>query len=112
VTVLRGHIWLVTLDPTIANEQRGSRPCIVVSTHRFNSLPIRQAIVVPLTSRERGLPHHIPVVDDGGLDRLSWAMCEAVRAVTTQRFGPLISTATEETLTRITDQLSLWISSN
>ncbi|MDQ3989306.1 MAG: type II toxin-antitoxin system PemK/MazF family toxin [Actinomycetota bacterium] len=109
--VQHGHIWLVALDPTVANEQRGTRPCIVVSSDRFNSLPIRQAIVVPLTTRERGFPHHIAITDDGGLNRPSWAMCEAVRTVSTHRFSRLISTGTEETLTAIVDQLTLWLSS-
>ena len=109
VTVLRGHIWLVALDPTVANEQHGARPCIVVSGDRFNALPIRLAIVVPLTSRQRGLPHHISVADDGGLERPSWAMCEAVRAVSIQRFGRIIGTATDETLSAIVDQLLLWL---
>jgi mRNA interferase MazF len=109
VRVQRGHIWSVTLDPTVANEQRGTRPCIVVSTDRFNSLPILQAIVVPLTSRERGFPHHIPVRDTGGLNRQSWAMCEAVRAVSVTRFGHLIGTAGAETLNAIRTQLLLWL---
>lgn len=100
----------MTLDPTVANEQRGSRPCVVVSADRFNVLPIRHAIVVPLTSRERGFPHHIAVTDDGGLNRSSWAMCEAVRAVSLERFGRLISTASNLTLAAITDQLVHWLS--
>ncbi|MGH3960385.1 type II toxin-antitoxin system PemK/MazF family toxin [Mycobacterium sp.] len=60
-----------------------ARPCVVVSADRFNRLPIRQAIVVPLTMGEHGFPHHISVTEDGGRGRASWAMCEAVRAVTT-----------------------------
>lgn len=106
--VAHGQVWTVTLDPTVANEQRGTRPCIVVSTERFNALPIRQVIVVPLTTRERGLPHHIPVTDDGGLNRPSWAMCEAVRAVSLERFGRLIGTANRLTVEAITDQLMVW----
>jgi mRNA interferase MazF len=105
----RGQIWTVSLDPTLANEQRGVRPCLVISSDRFNALPIQHAIVVPLTTRERGLPHHIAVTDDRGLSRPSWAMCEALRAVTTQRFGKLIGTAAEETLDGITSQLDLWL---
>ncbi|MDQ3887142.1 MAG: type II toxin-antitoxin system PemK/MazF family toxin [Actinomycetota bacterium] len=100
----------MTLDPTVANEQRGTRPCVVVSTDRFNALPIRQALVVPLTTRERGFPHHIAVTDDGGLNRPSWAMCEAIRAVSLERFGRLISTAERATLAEIFDQLVLWLS--
>ncbi|HET9256928.1 MAG TPA: type II toxin-antitoxin system PemK/MazF family toxin [Pseudonocardiaceae bacterium] len=111
MNVGRGEIWSVVLDPTVANEQRGTRPCVVISSDRFNKMPIRQAIVVPLTTRERGFPHHISVADDGGLARPSWAMCEAVRTVSTQRFGRLISTATDDTLSEITDQLTLWLTS-
>jgi mRNA interferase MazF len=103
-----GQIWTVSLDPTLANEQRGVRPCIVVSIDRFNALPIRHAIVVPLTTRERGLPHHVEVSDDG-LTRTSWAMCEAVRAVSVERFGRLIGTGSRATMTAITDQLVLWL---
>lgn len=112
--VRRGQIWAVALDPVVANEQRGIRPCIVVSADRFNNLPIRQAMVVPLTSRHRGLSHHvavsdIAVSDGGGLKRSSWAMCEALRTVSLQRFGQLISTAAEDTLAKVTEQLLLWL---
>ncbi len=107
--VAHGQVWSVTLDPTVANEQRGTRPCVIVSIDRFNALPIRQAIVVPLTSRDRGFPHHIAVADDGGLSRPSWAMCEAVRAVSLDRFGRHISTANSITVAAITNQLTLWL---
>ena len=110
--VQQGHIWLAPLDPTVANEQRGFRPCLVVSGDRFNALPIRQAIVVPLTTRERGFPHHVRVVDDGGLNRASWAMCEAVRAVSTQRFELEISTASDDTLTEVIGQLNLLLTAD
>lgn len=105
----QADIWSVGLDPTVANEQRGIRPSIVVSAGRFNALPIRQALVVPLTSRNRGLPHHVPVADDGGLNRPSWAMCEAVRAVSAQRFGRRVGAADGPTMDAILAQLALWL---
>jgi mRNA interferase MazF len=44
-------------------------------------------IVVPLTTVDRGLPHHISVaVEPAGLDRASWARTEDVRAISEQRF--------------------------
>ena len=108
--VARGQVWTVSLDPTTKNEQRGTRLCLVVSADRYNSLPIRQAIIVPLTSRERGFPHHIQVADDGGLNRPSSAMSEGVRAVSVERFGRLISTASRDTMNSIAQQLILWLS--
>lgn len=36
-------------------------------------------------------------------------MCEAIRAVSLERFGGLISTATSLTLAAIADQVVLWL---
>ena len=82
---------------------------MVVSADRFNRLPIGLCIVVPLTSRDRSLPHHIAVLHDGGLKRPSWAMCEAVRSVSVQRFGTLIATADATTTEAVARQVTRWI---
>lgn len=47
--VKRGDIYLVALDPTQGHEQRETRPVLVVSPDRFNTLT-RVPIVVPITS--------------------------------------------------------------
>jgi len=109
MTVRQGQIWAVSLDPTVANEQAGTRPCIVISADRFNALPISQCIVVPLTSRNRRLPHHIRIGDDGGLKRPSWAMCEAIRTVSTQRLGVLVGAASDDTTAAVVRQVVRWL---
>ena len=45
----RGDIYLVSLDPTRGHEQQGTRPVLVVSPDRFNTLT-RVPIVVPIIS--------------------------------------------------------------
>lgn len=45
----RGDIYLVSLDPTQGHEQQGTRPVLIVSPDRFNTLT-RVPIVVPITS--------------------------------------------------------------
>lgn len=45
----RGDIYLVSLDPTLGHEQQGTRPVLIVSPDRFNTLT-RGPIVVPITS--------------------------------------------------------------
>jgi len=47
--VERGDIYLVSLDLTLGREQQGTRPVLVVSPDRFNTLT-RVPIVVPITS--------------------------------------------------------------
>lgn len=105
----RGDIWLVTLSPTTANEQAGTRPCVVVSVDRFNAMPIQQAIVVPVTTKDRQLPHHISLAAGDTLPRPSWALCEAVRAVSTKRFLRKLGSARPEELAAITDQVVAWL---
>ena len=108
----RGQIWTVALSPTVANEQAGIRPCVVISANAYNAMPIGHAIVVPLTSRDRGLPHHVGVVDNGALQRPSWAMCEAVRAISVQRLGTLIGSADRATTDAIVRHVSAWIATD
>jgi mRNA interferase MazF len=109
MTVRRGQIWTVNVNPTTANEQAGRRPCLVISADLFNALPIRRCIVIPLTTRDRQLPHHIRVKDDGGLTRPSWAMCEAVRSISANRLGDLIGMAESTTIGAVADQVRAWI---
>ena len=45
----RGDVYLVSRDPTQGHEQQGTRPVLVVSHDRFNSVT-RVPIVVPITS--------------------------------------------------------------
>ena len=45
----RGDIYLVSLDPTLGHERQGTRPVLVVSPDRFNTLT-RVPIVVPITT--------------------------------------------------------------
>jgi mRNA interferase MazF len=81
------QVWVADLNPTVGGEQRGRRPCVVVSSSLYCAFPIPMVIVVPLTTVDRGLPHHIPILSAAaGLDRPSWARTDAIRAISEQRF--------------------------
>ena len=76
------QVWWVDLDPQIGREQAGRRPAIVVGSPFACSLPNRLAIVVPMTTRDRGLPFH-PAVQLG--DTTGYAMTDQVKAISTER---------------------------
>lgn len=104
----RGEVWLVDLNPTRGHEQAGTRPALVVSADEFNHGPAGLVIVVPMTTRKRGIPLHVSVdPPEGGLDRRSFIKCEDVRSVSEQwlvrRFG-VVST---ETLSLVADRLRI-----
>lgn len=105
-----GDILLCDLNPVAGQEQGGIRPVIVVSHHRYAVIP-GLFLAVPLTSRDRRLDHHIevPADDRTGLNRLSYAMTEQVRAMSDQRAGRQIGKVSSETLTAISRYLHLFI---
>ncbi len=85
-----GDILLVTLDPATGNEQGGLRPAVVISTSDYDQLVAGRLLVVcPITSKDRGLAHHVPVTRAGShrLDRPSWVMCEQPRTISSRRVG-------------------------
>jgi mRNA interferase MazF len=92
--IRRGEVWLADLKPTRAREQTGQRPVLqrlvlIVSVSRFNHSGAGLVIAVPFTSRKRGIPTHIEVrPPDGGLREPSFAMCEQVRSIATDRLAP------------------------
>ena len=90
---------MADLSPVIGSEQSGQRPVVVVNSPFYASFPISMAIVVPLTTQDRGLPHHVPVSSaQSGLRRQSWARTDDVRAISEQRFTgrPLGSVSDKE----------------
>jgi mRNA interferase MazF len=88
-TIRRGEVWLADLEPTRGREQAGERPVLIVSTDPFNQGSAQLVIVVPFTTRQRGLGVHVEVrPPEGGLREVSFAMCEQVRSLAIDRLGP------------------------
>jgi mRNA interferase MazF len=82
---------------------------VEVSADRFNRSRAGVVFVVPLTTRARGIPTHVEVhPPDGGLHETSWARCEDLRSVSTERLmtGPL-GTVPAEVLDAIGERLRL-----
>ncbi|MBO0867602.1 MAG: type II toxin-antitoxin system PemK/MazF family toxin [Micromonosporaceae bacterium] len=87
--VLTWQTWMVDFGHPVGSEQGGLRPAVIVASAMHSRFPIDMTIVVPLTTRDRGLPHHVPVnSDQAGLRRPSFARTEDIIAVSTQRLGP------------------------
>ncbi|MBC8181667.1 type II toxin-antitoxin system PemK/MazF family toxin, partial [candidate division KSB1 bacterium] len=53
VGVKRGDIWLVDLNPTRGSEQKGIRPCIIISNDLTNKYA-PTVCAIPLTSNLDG----------------------------------------------------------
>ncbi len=82
----RGEVWMLDLDPVPGHEPAGRRPGLIVSVDLFNHGPAGLVIILPITTRERGIPFHVRLeADEGGLRQASFAKCEDVRSVSAER---------------------------
>jgi mRNA interferase MazF len=80
--------WLVDFGQPAGSERGGKRPAVIVGSADHCRFPIDVALVIPVTTRDRGLPHHVPINSrESGLDRPSWARTEDIRAISARRFS-------------------------
>jgi mRNA interferase MazF len=104
------EVWFADLDPVVGSEQGRKRPVVIVSSRLFAAFPTAMAIVVPLSSVDRGLPHHVPVSSpESGLDRVSWARVDDVRSLSERRLGRKLGVVAEKEAAAIRGQLRLMI---
>jgi mRNA interferase MazF len=86
-TIEPWQVWLVDFGSPAGSERGGTRPAVIVGSEDHCRFPIPMALVVPLTTRDRGLPHHIAIGStESVLKQPSWARTEDIRAISTTRF--------------------------
>ena len=93
-----GDVVWVSPDLTIGREQRGRRPAIIVAGAGYLRVVDTLALIVPVTSVDRGWPNHVPVA---GLPGTSWAMTEQLRATARERLHGRLGQVDEITLASI-----------
>ncbi len=108
VEPLRGEVWNVNFDPTRGREQGKDRPALIVSTNRFNQGPADLVVVLPITSKGKGIPLHVKIdKPEGGLKTTSYAMTEAVRSISKERLGKRWGTVSATTMAEVEDRLRI-----
>ena len=104
----RGEIWLVNLNPARGHEQAGIRPALVISVDTFNHGPADLVVVLPITSKYKGIPFHVKVnPPEGNLDKESFIKCEDVRSISKIRLEKLIGEVFNNTLIKVEDRLKI-----
>ena len=108
VRVAREDVWLVDLNPVRGHEQAGKRPCLIISVDLFNQGASGLAVVLPITSKEKGIPFHVELnPPEGGLKVRSFIKCEDVRSISIERLENRWGTVSLETLAAIEDRLRI-----
>lgn len=79
--MMRGEVWDISLDPVKGSEQRGFRPCVIVSPDTMN-FALKTIIVIPLTTKGKNWPTRVDVIFG---DKIGQAVCEQIRTVSKER---------------------------
>lgn len=84
---LQGEIWLFDPDPVKGRKiGKKVRPALVVSCNLLNKGPSGLVIVVPITSKDKGIPSHIRIEPpQDGVKLTSFAVCEQIRSISKER---------------------------
>ncbi len=101
-----GTVAWADLSPTRGREQSGRRPVVVVSSEEYLQAVTTVALVLPVTTTDRGWPNHVRLTGPHGLPAPSWAMTEQIRTVARDRLGEPVGTVDAPCL----DALRLWLS--
>jgi mRNA interferase MazF len=104
----RGEIWLADLNPVLGHERSGTRPCLVVSTNGFNHGPAELVMVLPLTTKDRRIPLHVPLErTESGLNARSFIKCEDIRSVSRVRLINRVGAVGAPVLDAVSDRLRI-----
>jgi mRNA interferase MazF len=111
VTVERGTVVLVELDPTVGHEQRGVRPCVAVSDPAVNAdqrFPL--IAVVPVTGTA-GVGALYPALapGSGGLTKPSFALVDHIRSIDKRRIRRMFGQVSPSELASIDQGLELFL---
>ena len=107
----RGTVVLVGLDPTVGHEQRGLRPCIVVSDPAVNAdqrFPLIAIVPVTGTPGDGAL---YPELSPGssGLTKTSYALIDHVRSIDKRRIRRIFGRVPHDGLVLVDQGLALFL---
>lgn len=111
VTLDRGTVVLVELDPTVGHEQRGVRPCITVSDPTVNAdqrFPLIAVIPATGTAGDGAL---YPALAPGtsGLTKASYALVDHLRSIDKRRIRRIFGQVSSSELASIDQGLELFL---
>ncbi|KPA09208.1 PemK family transcriptional regulator [Candidatus Magnetomorum sp. HK-1] len=115
MSIKRGEIWLVNLDPSVGSEIRKTRPVVVLNSNSLGILPIR--LVAPLAGWKNYFENnlwHIKVFPDAinNLTKKSAIDILQMRGIDTKRFIKKVGNASNEVMKEIVEAVALVVEYN
>jgi mRNA interferase MazF len=111
VIIGRGTVVLVELDPTVGHEQRGTRPCVVISDPSVNEdQRFRLIAVVPVTgTRGEGALYPELTAGKSGLTKTSYALIDHLRSIDKRRIRRIFGRITTDEIAALDQGIELFL---
>lgn len=97
--ICRFDVVLVSLDPTVGNEIRKTRPCLVISPDEMNRC-LSTLIVAPMTTKGREYPTRVACEFEGKMGQI---VLDQLRTIDKKRvikpLGPIALATQQQVLT-------------
>ncbi len=116
---LRGEIWMIDLNPKKGREQKGVRPCLIVSTDALNRSAFGTVVVCPITTTERPrfrwrvaiAPGDLRLTDTSWQPKPHWVETDQIVTVDTghRALRHLATVTGEEKLQRVDGSLRMML---
>ena len=101
MSVARGEVHLVRLDPALGSEIKKTRPCLIVSPDELNR-HLRTVIVAPMTTGGQAYPWRIACRFQG---RTGFVALDQLRTVDSERLVRRLGRLSASTATEVLDTL-------
>lgn len=75
------QLVVVNLDPTIGNEMKKTRPCVVISPDEMNRF-LQTIVIAPVTSASKTYPTRIPIKKG---KTKGWVVLDQIRTIDRRR---------------------------
>lgn len=97
-----GDVVWTEFCPTADHQPHAPRPAVTISTTDYVRTVRGLAVIVPVTTTDRGWLHHVQLHgDDHELPQISFAMTEQPRTISTSRIASVAGSVDSHTLARI-----------
>jgi mRNA interferase MazF len=91
------NIILVNLDPTIGNEIKKTRPCVVISPDEMNKY-LGKVVIAPMTNQSKNYPTRIK---DEHNNKTGWVVIDQILTIDKQRIVKILDHLTDYEITLV-----------
>jgi mRNA interferase MazF len=100
--IARAEVWMTDFGFGQGREQAGMRHSLIISHDGFNQSAAELIIVIPITSKAKGIRTHVEVKPPvGGLTMISYVKCEDVRSISKDRLVRKLGSVTPSSMASV-----------